>query len=667
LEKRLLLAITLSAAVMLLWNYFGPKPPPKPTTPNAATAPAAAGSNSGGAAASATKRDLPPPVSEVVGDSEERTLVVDLGQPGEVGAYRAVFSNRGARLVELQVKSYVDRVGLSDEERSDPEHWTSLVRPVISQGVQTGSLILRSDVSSRDLEREPFETSLWAMRPYPDAQAPRGVEFELAQGSGLRLIKRAVFEPGTYRLHVDLELVNDGVAADRAIGFRFTPAEVMPLESGDKFYVEPQSVAAGRTLEGARERDSNTPKFASKQRDDKAGFEEGPLEAPSDEISFAGVHNKYFAMLMRGANLDMRTTIRSARWRRVADDELARTTPDVGTAIWRYMATDLILELRTPPQGERRKYEYVIYAGPKQSDLLVGDFADHQVLLEHDRAGTCCVPIPFVTTISNLLAALLVFLHRLTSNWGVAIILLTLMVRLALFPVDRKSQTAMARFQKRMKKLQPQIDEIKKRFADDQAKQREAQQKLMAQHGMIPPLGGCLPMFVQIPVFFGLFSALRTSFELRQQPFMLWMHDLSKPDRLLELNWDSHLPLIGVIEHLNLLPILMVVLWVWQQALMPKPNDEQQAQMQKMMMFMPIIMGFTLYNYAAGLSLYMITQSFLGILENTVIKKIWPINDNEPPASEKKDGFVQKMMKRAQEMQNLQDRRSRDNKGGKKR
>jgi membrane protein insertase Oxa1/YidC/SpoIIIJ len=104
------------------------------------------------------------------------------------------------------------------------------------------------------------------------------------------------------------------------------------------------------------------------------------------------------------------------------------------------------------------------------------------------------------------------------------------------------------------------------------------------------------------------------------------------------------------------------VLWVAQQALMPKPTDEQQAQMQKMMMFMPIVMGFALYNYAAGLSLYMITQSGIGILENTLVKKIWPIDDSEPPPSQKKEGFLQTMMRRAAEMQQDRDGKGRDGK-----
>jgi YidC/Oxa1 family membrane protein insertase len=178
-----------------------------------------------------------------------------------------------------------------------------------------------------------------------------------------------------------------------------------------------------------------------------------------------------------------------------------------------------------------------------------------------------------------------------------------------------------------MKRIQPKIDELKERFKNDRAKLQKAQAELLNKEGALPPLSGCLPIFLQIPVFFGLFAALRSNFDLRQAPFHLWIHDLSEPDRMFRI--DVTLPLIGTIEFFNLLPPLMVGLWILQQKFMPTPSDPQQARMQRMMMWMPVLMGFFLYNYAAGLSLYMITQSALGIFEISVIKKFWPIDATE--------------------------------------
>ena len=165
-------------------------------------------------------------------------------------------------------------------------------------------------------------------------------------------------------------------------------------------------------------------------------------------------------------------------------------------------------------------------------------------------------------------------------------------------------------------------------------------------------------------MFWGLFQALRVSFDLRQAPFAFWIEDLSKPDALMQLGWS--VPILGTIETLNVLPPLMVVLWILQQRAMPKPADEQAARMQKMMMWMPILFGFMLYNYAAGLSLYMITQSGLGIFEQRVIKKYWPVDDKEQP--KKKDGFMARLAKAQEEqMKRLQSQQADKSRQQKKR
>jgi YidC/Oxa1 family membrane protein insertase len=221
----------------------------------------------------------------------------------------------------------------------------------------------------------------------------------------------------------------------------------------------------------------------------------------------------------------------------------------------------------------------------------------------------------------------------------------------------------MARHAAKMKRLQPKIDELKKKHADDPAKLRQAQAELMQKEGAFPPLGGCLPLFLQFPIFIGLFQALRVSFDLRHAPFFGWIEDLSHPDRLLEINLATGLPFIGTIQYLNILPPLMVVLWIAQQATMPKPADEQAAKMQRMMMFMPAVFGVFLYNYAAGLSLYMITGSLLGIIEQHVIKRMWPIDDSELERKPQ-GGFMARMMERAAAAQKEHEKRNRGKGGG---
>ena len=566
----------------------------------------------------------------------EETEVIEVGEPGQPGSYRAVFTNRGAALKELRLGDFYDRVDLDEAQRADREHWVHLIDSASLPEGETGSLVLRTRPSSEALVRGALASALWQM-----TKVERGVEFELDQGTGVVFRKRVRFEEGTHDLHLVLEIENRAFPTPGKVGFYFTPAEVVPPESDERFYIEPQAVAAGRSARAAGRSNPGLPELASVPRKDKPA--RGPFDVPSEVMSFAGVHNKYFAFVMRAADSASVGTIRGAEWRSALDTEWAAANPTKADKAWRYMATDVLLELTVPPIGQISKASYVIYAGPKERDEMTADFADHEALLRHDVDSW----LPGDESVATLLIGLLKFLARLTGNWGVAIILMTIMIRAVLFPLNRRSQTAMARYQNVVKRLQPKIDELKKKYENEPDKQRKAQAELMQKEGALPPLGGCLPIFVQLPVFFGLFTAVRTSFDLRQQPFMGWITDLSKPDRFMRLDLNTGLPLIGEIEYLNVLPPLMVALWIGQQMVMPKPADEQARQMQKMMMFMPLVMGIFLYNYASGLSLYMITQSLLGILEIGVIKKLWPVDDTPQPR--KQSGFLARLAEKQQE------------------
>jgi YidC/Oxa1 family membrane protein insertase len=638
-DKRLSLALLLSVIVLVGWYSLFPERPvrrPQPSRPGAVEAPLAPASN-GDKAAPTPAPSTAPALGVVLADTEARTLELRIGTPGQRGSYYAKFSNVGARLLELRLGDSFDLPKLKDSDKQDIAHWTHLVDSVVVNGAASGSMGLRADGPATGLEHgTPLDHALWTMKTLGPEGAPTGVEFEIQPGAGVRFRKKISFKPESYDLEVELSIVNEAAASVGPATFLFTPAEVVPLESGDKFYIEPQAVAAGRLQGEAELREK--PVLESKVRDDRGGTRSGAFSLPAGPMSFAGVHNKYFAVLARG---DARSTptLRGATWRLVYDEDFAKAHPPDAAKSWRFLAADMLLELAVPPVGQTASWTYSVYAGPKDPASLAAAHEDYRALLQHD--------LGFFATIAHFLLAVLGFFHRIVGNWGVAIILLTLSVRLVLFPVNRRSQTAMARYQAKMKRVQPQIEALKKKYEKDPAKLRQEQTLLMQKEGAFPPLGGCLPMFLQIPVFFALFAALRASHDLRQAPFALWIHDLAKPDQLALLNFDTHLPFIGTIQYFNLLPILMVVLWVLQQRLMPKPTDEQALKMQRMMAIMPVFMGFFLYSYAAGLSLYMITQSTMGIVEQVVIKRFWPLDATEVP--KKAGGFWARIAKLQEE------------------
>ncbi|MGE5506118.1 MAG: membrane protein insertase YidC [Actinomycetota bacterium] len=209
---------------------------------------------------------------------------------------------------------------------------------------------------------------------------------------------------------------------------------------------------------------------------------------------------------------------------------------------------------------------------------------------------------------------LLQMLHAAVGNMGLAILGMTVLIKLAMFPLANKSYVAMSK----MKKLQPEIAKLQERFGDDKMRQ---QQEMMAlyKREKVNPVSGCLPMLVQIPVFFALYKVLFVTIEMRHAPFYGWIHDLSAQDP------SNIFTLFGLIAwtpphfmHLGVWPLVMgVTMWL-QQKLNPAPADPVQA---KMFQFLPIIFTFLLANFASGLVIYWAWSNTLSILQQWVIMK----------------------------------------------
>jgi len=305
-----------------------------------------------------------------------------------------------------------------------------------------------------------------------------------------------------------------------------------------------------------------------------------------------------------------------------------RKTVSANSEYWKRASVSGIfnLHLGTIDTYEAKQFQW--YIGPKDTRVMTeavyGEMAE--VIHYADYGRSFFYRLFLTSYVAPVLLWIMNMFHSLVGNWGIAIILLTIVVKAAVFPIMRHSQIKMAAYQAKMAKVKPQLDSINKKYGKDPQKKNEETMKIYKQHKLSPPVGGCLPMFLQMPIFVGLFQALRSSILIRQEPFFGWIDDLAKPDALIDFGGPvmDFFPFTNVTTF-NLLPLIMVVLWVVHQRAMPKPTDPQQAQMQKMMTFMPILFGLILYNYAAGLSLYMITSSLIGIFEQQVIRKRWPV------------------------------------------
>lgn len=211
-------------------------------------------------------------------------------------------------------------------------------------------------------------------------------------------------------------------------------------------------------------------------------------------------------------------------------------------------------------------------------------------------------------------------------GYGFSIVVLTVMVRGAMFPISRKQ----AMFSIRMQELAPELKKVQEKYAEDPQAKMQATQEFYKKHG-INPLGSCWPVFLQMPIFLGLYFALQESIHFRLAPFWpLWIDNLAAPDMLFE--WGDSIPWISQPDnlggmlylgpYLNILPVIAVVFMMIQQMqTMPPPTDEQQAMQQKMLKFMSIFFGIMFYKVAAGLCVYFIASSLWGMAERKLLPK----------------------------------------------
>ncbi|MBI5638952.1 MAG: membrane protein insertase YidC [Nitrospirae bacterium] len=251
-------------------------------------------------------------------------------------------------------------------------------------------------------------------------------------------------------------------------------------------------------------------------------------------------------------------------------------------------------------KGTKDINKFFLYAGPKEHDML----AKLNLGLEH------IIDFGFFSIIARPLFWILKLFYSVLGNYGWAIIFLTIIVRIPFIPIVNKGQASM----KRLQDIQPKMNEIREKYKKDPQKMQAELMELYKKH-KVSPMGGCLPMLLQIPVFFALYKVLLVSIELRSAPFMLWITDLSAPDGLFG-HIPAMVPLAGNFFLGGPLPYLMGITMFIQQKMTPTGMDPKQA---KMMLFMPVILTFMFLNFASGLVLYWLVNNILSIIQQMFV------------------------------------------------
>ena len=251
---------------------------------------------------------------------------------------------------------------------------------------------------------------------------------------------------------------------------------------------------------------------------------------------------------------------------------------------------------RTRLVGGNDSGKFDIFIGPKSIEALTAAGYDLEKSINFGKTGFISAPM----------TSLLHIFYRYSGNYGLAIILLTLFIKTLTYPLNATSFKSM----KALNELAPEMERLKAKFGEDKAGLQMEMMKLYKTKG-VNPFGGCLPIFIQIPIFYGLFSALNLSVELRHAEFALWVNDLSSPERLEILGFG--IPVLG---------ILFTATMIVQQLITPAPNMDPAQR--KIMLFMPVVFGFMFVNFASGLTLYYLTNNLISIAQQQAIKREHP-------------------------------------------
>ena len=408
-------------------------------------------------------------------------------------------------------------------------------------------------------------------------------------GGAVKVAKVYTFTRGSYVIGVGYEISNGGAAA-------IAPSAYLQMvrngkaPDGDSQFLQ---TFTGAAFFNARE---------NFQKQDFGDIEKAKtIPVKSSPDGWAGMIQHYFA----AAWLPPKEGTPGANWNNATREFYTKKVAD------NYYSTGMIVPAGTIAPGATMKFDARLFAGPQDQDMLAAIQPGLNLVVDYG----------WLTILAQPMFELLKWLHKMLGNWGLAIIALTVIIKGVFFPLSAASYRSMAR----MKKVAPRLATLKERFGDDRMKMNQAMMELYKEE-KINPLGGCLPILIQIPVFIALYWTLLASVEMRHAPFYLWITDLSAPDTLF-----GTIP--GLDMPVGLLPIIMAVSMFIQTKMNPTPPDPIQA---KMMTIMPIVFSIFFFFFPSGLVLYWVVNNILSIAQQYQITKM--IEKGEDPDKKKKKG-----------------------------
>ncbi|MGK5094896.1 membrane protein insertase YidC [Deltaproteobacteria bacterium TL4] len=564
MENRTFIAVAISFVILLGWSLlFPPSPPPKPNPKLAEVLKTeeigAEQTLQESTALSVANTNVPQSSIEV--DLPAKDLTVDTND------YHMVLDSRGAIVRSFQLKKYNHTkprttlvkwfpfLGSIFSNEPIPETQDNLVQLINNQieGIQSFSLEFEDNLqTSVDFKQTVFSSNQEQIVLQPGNE-PATLILTSPVVNHLQVIKTFTFSPDSYVINYQIQIINRSLTL-QALKIR-------------------QIFGEGRVLDAPSQYAHNGVVYLTEGDLETEDNKKLQTEKKVSKIKWIGIEDPYFITAV--APLDH---IRHAHFQtvRIVDGKNELWVPYFGIRL-------PSVELESNKQVQA---SFQIYYGPKEDTQMLKFGRDlhrsHKMTLE---------------MVARPLLVLLRWIQSYVGNYGVAIIILTVIVRLTLFPLTYKGMKSM----KRMQQLQPKMKRIQEKYKNDKEKLNLELLDLYRKH-KVNPIGGCLPMLLQIPIFFGLYSALSTAVELRHTPFYFWLTDLSAPDGL------------------GITPLLMGATMMLQQKMTPTTlMDPTQA---KIMQMLPLIFTVFTFSFPSGLLLYWVTSNILSIGQQYLINQI---------------------------------------------
>ena len=534
MDKKTVLAIILSLMVIFAWQaFFAKKPPPKQPEPvKQETA-----IESKPAAKEVTQQQVKPAVSRTV--LSQKIMAPEKDIPVETPLYTAIFSTKGGTLKSYKLKYYLSSLDTNAEPIDLVHIMDGMQRPLTSTFPESNidispDSVFTADSSLLDLKQSPDSRKLIFTQTYPNE---------------VKVEKIFTFYPEKYAFDLEVKVHNLSTVT----------LNQNALLSWDQ-YVDPKAETDSYGHEGPVS-------FIAKEVDRYEVKKLDTVKLIGPDVAWAGFESKYFIASMIPQNPTL-----------------------TSVSLYVDARNTVFVDLKGPqniiPPGQAGSVNYSLYLGPKEYDLLKAQGVGLEDAIDFG-SWMKWLAMPLLISIK--------FLNNYVSNYGIAIIILTILIKIIFWPLGNKSYKSM----KEMQKLQPKIAELREKYKNDKTKLSQETMALYKIH-KVNPLGGCLPMVIQIPVFFGLYKALMYSIELRHAPFYWWIQDLSAKDPY------------------YITPIIMGATMVIQQKMSPPMGDPMQA---KLMLLMPVVFTFLFLNFPSGLVIYWLFQNILSIGQQLYINR----------------------------------------------